>query len=245
MERRVRRLRDDEIESIWSDEEISDLKSFCRGGGRAIHLQCAAGLETLFLLSAGADDVIGIDISEDMIDQARELAEAMRAPARFHCCDVLSAPSELDGTAGLVYTGGGALPWIMDISLWADVVARLLHPGGVLYLREGHPIDFLWDREAEDYHLTAGPSYCSGGIIENCGYPSGLIAMNTDPTGRPVMRERLWPLGDVINSLIGVGLDIRHFSEGNDPGWPAFPNMAKGKLHRLPHTYTLHAEKPA
>ncbi len=58
------------------------------------------------------------------------------------------------------------------------------------------------------------------------------------------MRERIWPLGDVINPLIEAGLVLKHFAEGNDPGWDLFPNMPKETLHRLPHTYTLLAEKP-
>ena len=242
MEKRIRALRANEY--VWSKEQLDELHSLCRSCRRVIHLQCSAGFETLSFLSLGVHEVVGVDISKDMIDQARKLTQTLEAPAEWHCCDVLDAPSDLNGTADLVYTGGGALPWIMDIEAWSKVIARLLRPGGQLYLREGHPLSFMWDLESKEYRLSPGPSYCEGGVVENRGYPSGTIADHTDPTDRPTMRERVWPLGDVINSLIRAGLVIKYFCESDDPGWPAVPNMPHETLHRLPHMYTLQAENP-
>ena len=65
---------------------------------------------------------MGIDISEVMIEVARRKSEALAAPAAWHCCDILETPAELDGTADLVYTGRGALLWMMDLPAWARVV---------------------------------------------------------------------------------------------------------------------------
>jgi SAM-dependent methyltransferase len=44
-----------------------------------------------------------------------------------------------DGVADLVYTGKGALIWMPDIGAWAREAARLLRPGGHLFVYEGHP----------------------------------------------------------------------------------------------------------
>src|SRR5205807_176784 len=127
---------------------LQDLSSWC---GRAIHLQCAGGRDTLSLWNHGAREVIGIDISDRMIECARRKSQALGAPAAWHCCDVLQAPHELDGTADLVYSGRGALCWVLDIAAWANVVARLLKPGGRLYVFEGHPLDWVWDCEAAEF----------------------------------------------------------------------------------------------
>ena len=49
-----------------------------------------------------------------------------------------------DATADLVYTGKGALIWLPDLGRWADEVARLLRPGGHLFVYEAHPAVALW-----------------------------------------------------------------------------------------------------
>jgi ubiquinone/menaquinone biosynthesis C-methylase UbiE len=92
---------------------LADLGSWCR---RAIHLQCAGGRDTLSLWNQGAAEVIGIDISDVMIQCAQIKSQQLNAPARWYCCDLMGAPAELDGTADLVYTGRGALNWLMDIA---------------------------------------------------------------------------------------------------------------------------------
>src|SRR5205085_10557739 len=117
-------------------------------GDRAIHLQCAGGRDTLSLLNLGAHEVVGIDISDEMLACARAKSAALGSPAQWVQCDVLDTPHTLDGSADLVYTGRGALCWMMDLPAWAGVVARLLKPGGRLYVFEGHPLAWVWDPKA-------------------------------------------------------------------------------------------------
>src|SRR5690348_3078654 len=129
---------------------LADLSTWCQ---RAIHLQCAGGRDTLSLWNQGAAEVVGVDISERMIDCARQKSAALGAPADWYCCDVLETPHALDGTADLVYTGRGALYWLMDLEAWARVVARLLAPGGRLYVFEGHPLSWIFDVAAAEIRL--------------------------------------------------------------------------------------------
>src|SRR4029078_5305346 len=93
-----------------------------------IHLQCAAGRDTLSLWNAGATEVIGLDISPRMLALATRLAAATEAAARWIEADVLDAPVELDGTGDLVYTGRGSIIWLHDLDAWAAGIARLLSP---------------------------------------------------------------------------------------------------------------------
>src|SRR5262249_48209251 len=81
---------------------LHDLGAWC---GRAIHLQCSGGTDTLSLWTQGAAEVVGVDISERMIAVARRKSDALSAPASWHRCDVLETPESLNGTADLVYTG--------------------------------------------------------------------------------------------------------------------------------------------
>jgi len=179
-----------------------------------------------------------------MVALAQELTNALEVPATWYCCDVLEVPHELNGTADLVYTGGGALNWVMDIDAWAAVTYRLLRPRGTLFLFEIHPLNYVWNYEAVDYTLAPGPNYCDGGIVVNRGYPASEVAYDTKIADRPTIHERIWPLGHVINALIKAGLILRHFQEVAD-GWTPFKNMSPEVLRRLPHAYMLIADKPA
>ncbi|HLK59038.1 MAG TPA: class I SAM-dependent methyltransferase [Chthonomonadaceae bacterium] len=211
---------------------LGDLKPWCRS---AIHLQCSGGLDALSLLRQGAAEVVGVDISERLLASARRKAEALGAPASWYGCDILQTPEVLNGTADLVYTGKGAICWMMDIAAWAAVVARLLKPGGRLFLYEGHPLNGVWDTEAGSYVLhPEDGNYFSDQIKE--GLPiEGSAA---------VARHRYWTLGQVLNSVCGAGLKIERFQEYPEPFWNEFPNMPAETQHRLPHAYALLARKP-
>src|SRR4051812_44423833 len=67
-------------------ELMGDLHGRCR---RAIHLQCAAGRDTLSLWNLGAEEVVGIDFSPRMLELARRLSAATHAPARWIEADVV------------------------------------------------------------------------------------------------------------------------------------------------------------
>lgn len=101
---------------------------------------------------------------------------------------------------------------------------------------------YAWDYEAADYTLAPGPDYCDGGMVVNRSYPATEVALHVDIEDQPVIHERIWPLGHVINALIKAGLVLRHFQEVAD-GWTPFENMSLEILRRLPHGYMLIADK--
>jgi SAM-dependent methyltransferase len=221
---------------------LVDLKSWCR---RAIHLQCAGGRDTLSLWNLGAHEVVGVDISERMLACAKAKSDALSAPAKWIQSDILDTPHELDGTADLVYTGRGALCWIQDLDGWAGVVARLLRPGGKVYIFEGHPFCWIWDLEATELKLdpTYGNYFCSEPIKE-AGWPSTYIG----DLGKPIQEhapkyERQWNLGQVVTGLIRAGLTIEALEEHPDPFWDQFPNMDPDVARRVPQTYSLLAKR--
>lgn len=217
---------------------LRDLPAWC---GRAIHLQCAGGTDTVSLWNMGATEVVGVDISEKMIAVARRKTERLGAPARWHCGDILDTPHELDGTADLVYTGKGALPWIMDIRAWAEVVARLLKPGGRLYVFEGHPLDWVWDMGATTYQLSPRTGdYFADAVATDRSWPiwSDPIREHSRKDALHV-HERQWTLGDIMNSLVAAGLRLEHFEEHPDLFWNQFPHLPADLAARLPHTFSL------
>ncbi len=217
---------------------LHDLNAWC---GRAIHLQCAGGTDTLSLWKMGAAEVVGIDISEKMIAVAQRKSKALSAPARWYCCDILNTPHELDATADLVYTGRGALPWIMDVAAWAGVVARLLRPGGRLYVYEGHPLDWVWDMQAATYQLSSQTGgYFSQTVVTDRGWP-----IVSDPIQEHVDKDKLhvhehqWTLGDIMNSLVAASMRLERFEEHPDLFWNQFPLLPAELSGRLPHSFSL------
>ncbi len=219
---------------------LGDLRPWC---DVAIHLQCASGRDTLSLWNEGAARVVGVDISDVHIANARRLAEAVAAPATWYCCDVLDTPHELNGTADLVYTGRGALCWLHDLDGWAAVIYRLLKPGGIVHVFDGHPAAWLFDAEAETL-VASGADYFSHAEW-NQGWPTTYIG----DLGRPVVElarkhERLWPLAAVFMALRRAGLTVELFGEYPEDFWDSFPRLRPELRGRIPMTFAMLARRP-
>ena len=223
---------------------LQDLDKWCH---RAIHLQCAGGTDTLSLWNRGAHEVVGVDISDRMIAVAKAKSDALKAPATWIRSDILETPHELDGTADLVYTGRGAICWIMDIEEWAKVVFRLLKPGGKLYLFEGHPFAGLWSMETETLALDKDyGDYFLEKPLASEGWPETYIG----DLGKPVEEhatkyERIWRVDQIVNALLGAGLHLLKIEEHPDLFWDTFPKMDPDLIRRLPQTISLLAVSPS
>lgn len=223
-------------------ERHGPLASWCR---RAIHLQCAGGRDTLSLRNEGAHEVIGVDISDRMIDAARELSRLTGVDATWYCCDVLNTPGELDGSADLVYTGRGALCWIQDIAGWASVVARLLKPGGVVSVYDGHPIQWLLRDDTPTLEFGAGASYFSYAVSDK-GWPEEYIGRidGIDAGDESRKYERNWTVAEVVQALIDAGLCVEILGEHPEDFWDALPHLSPAERERIPNTFSVCARKP-
>lgn len=209
------------------------------------HLQCHLGTDTLGWAREGAR-VVGVDFSARSLAVARRLAEDVGLEAEFVESDVYEAPEALDGrTFDIVYTGCGALVWLPDLDLWALSVARLLKPGGLLYLSEFHPFHEMmaWDRlEIEhDYFQEEASTYQEGGDYTGEGGP--FVARN---------HQWIHPLGEVVSAVAGAGLRIDFLHEHDGIHWRRWPSLVQRSdgawttppgTPRLPLEYTLQARK--
>jgi SAM-dependent methyltransferase len=213
----------------------------------AVHLQCSHGLDTLSLLNLGVDEVIGVDISPAMLDQAQRKAQALDAPAQWVQSDVLSVPEILDGVADLVYTGRGALPWVPDLDRWASVIVRLLKPGGRLFVHEGHPLNRVWKEGATSHQLSEdGRRYFDEHARPNEGFPA-LAAARFTPVDEavPTAWEWQWTLGEVVTAVVDAGLRLERLEEHPSHFWDQFSGIPQEEMARLPHTYSLLARASA
>jgi 2-polyprenyl-3-methyl-5-hydroxy-6-metoxy-1,4-benzoquinol methylase len=183
-----------------------------------VHLQCHIGTDTLSWASRGAS-VTGLDFSEPALEAARRLAADIGIPAEFVRSDVYDAAAALGHRRfDVVYTGCGALTWLPDIERWAEVVASLLRPGGVLYLVEIHP--FLWpfDDDTEE-PVVAWPYF--GPIVWHDA--TGSYTDRELKTEHNTTHEQNWGIGAVITAIVRAGLVIELVAEhplGVEQVWP-------------------------
>lgn len=214
-------------------------------GARVVQLQCSHGLDALGLLNAGAASVVGVDLSAEMVAQARAKAEAVGASkASFVVGDAADPPAELDGTADVVYAGRGSLPWLMALEPWGRGVARLLRPGGSVVVYEGHPLANLWDRESTGLALRPEVGYFDGDAREAPGFPRSVVERVAGENA-PRMPERHWRPGQVMDALLSAGLAVRAFREYPTPFWDQFPHWPPGLRGRLPNAYGIVARRPS
>ncbi|MBK0422266.1 class I SAM-dependent methyltransferase [Leucobacter sp. CSA2] len=222
-------------------------------GSRAVHLQCHIGTDTLSLARLGAR-VTGLDFSETAIEEARKLVAESGDAVDFVQADVMAAPHRLPaGSFDLVYTGIGALCWLPVIREWAAVVAKLLAPGGVLFLREGHPILWAVDETiAGEPHLRF-PYFEAVEPLEwddEQSYVSTSAALTSTRT-----YEWNHSLGEIVTALIDEGLRIELLVEHDSVPWEALPGQMERRdggewalarhAQSMPLSYTLRAVKPA
>jgi SAM-dependent methyltransferase len=203
-----------------------------------LHLQCASGEESLSWAVLGAK-VTGVDIADRLIDIARRKAEAAGLAVRFVAADVGRLPADLgSGRFDVTYTGGGVLPWIPDIEIWARNVAGSLRPAGTFVLYEAHPVTACL--EGTDSGITVAGDYFGRNARPETDtgwrhFPGGETATSTKV-------QFVWPLGDVITALITAGLVIERVSEY--PGVPAWRfGDHQHEAERLPGSFLLLARK--
>ena len=224
---------------------LGDLRAWCQ---TAIHLQCASGRDTLSLLNEGVGRVVGVDISEVHIDNARQICAALAAlgappAAEWWRGDVLETPASLDGTADLVYTGRGALCWLHDLETHARVVARLLKPGGVYHVLDDHPLLNLLDFEADTLAFRGVPYFDY--VEASVGWPSTYIgdALGIPEAEQATKYEHSWTLMDITNALLGAGLTVEYLGEHTEGYWEVLPNLKPELRGLIPLTFSLRARK--
>lgn len=222
-------------------EEVAILETIVRTCKRVIHLQCSHGLDALSLWKLGAGEVVGVDISAEMLALAAQKSQRLGAPARWVHADILATPHDLDGTADLVYTGKGAIPWMMDLAAWAQVVVRLLKPGGWFYVFEGHPLNWVWEPDADHFMLRHdGGNYFANDPRVNRTFPAAVVERAADgDDNAPQAVEHQWTLAQIMTALVEAGLTLRRFDEYPTHFWPEFDAIPAAEHDRLPHTFAL------
>ena len=223
-------------------------------GLTGVHLQCHIGTDTLSLARLGAH-MSGLDFSPAALDEARRLSDATNAGIDFVQSDLYDAVDALGGrTFDLVFTGIGALCWLPDIRRWAEVVAKLLAPGGRLFLREGHPMLWTLDESDRTTLLVAGSYYERQDDPWVDDSNDTYVATDADFVNN-LNYTFNHGIGEVVTALLDAGLVLSMLVEHDSVPWEALPGQMQQASNgewslidrpwRLAATYTLQAVKPS
>jgi SAM-dependent methyltransferase len=209
--------------------EVDLLQPLLATSPAVVHLQSGHGLDDIALTQLGARSVVGVDFSTVAATAAQRRAHELGAPCRYVVAALPGAPLP-DRCADLVYTGKGALIWMPDLDAWARDAARLLRPGGHLFVYEGHPAVALWSWDADVPRIRADRSYFARTHVNDSFPGNGAV-------------EWQWTLGQIVNALVAAGLTIRHLEELAEPFWRPGGVTAAAWDGRLPNAFALVASK--
>lgn len=213
-------------------------------GKKLLHLQCHFGMDSLDWARRGAK-VTGIDLSDTAINEARLLNKELGLDAEFVCCNVLDTADYVKGQFDIVFTSYGTIGWLPDLKPWANMINRMLKPGGLFYIAEFHPVIWMFD---DDFtHIKYSYENREVIVTENQGT---YTDRNADIRGK----EYSWnhSISEVLNALIGAGLTVESFNEFMYSPYPCFQSVIefeKGKWYikgmegKIPMVYSIRAVK--
>lgn len=229
-------------ERVLTPIELNELGNI--DGKTLLHLQCHFGMDSLDLARMGAV-VTGVDLSDEAIREARLLSEEAGVNARFICSNIYDLEQYLDETFDVVFTSYGTIGWLPDLDKWAGLIARYLKPGGRFYFAEFHPV--LWMFDDDFTHIQYSYENRELIVTENQG-------TYTDREAPITGKEYSWnhSISEVLNALIGAGLQPEFFNEHMYSPYSCFRNMTetapgkweiRGMEGKLPMVYSLSAVK--
>jgi SAM-dependent methyltransferase len=201
------------------------------GAPEVVHLQSGHGLEDAALVQAGAKSVTGVDYSAVAAGAAQRRAGELGLACRYVVGTVPGVPLA-DGVADLVYTGKGALIWMPDIGAWAREAARLLRPGGNLFVYEGHPAVPLWTWDEDQPGIRGDRGYFARSHVNDSFPARGAV-------------EWQHTLGQVVTAVITAGMELLSLAEYPEPFWRPGGVRAAAWNGRLPNAYSLLACRAA
>ncbi len=246
--------------AVHKDSAFYDLDAFKKGrsslnkieleelgevtGKSLLHLQCHFGMDTMSWARAGAD-CVGVDLSDEAIDLAKEINTELNLNTEFICCNVYELEQHLDKKFDIVFTSYGTIGWLPDLDAWAAIVSHFLKPGGIFYIADFHPVLWMMDENFERIKYN----YFNTEVITE-----EISGTYTDRDAAIKSIEHGWnhPFSEIINALVKHNLQIQQFNEFPYSPYNCFNNLEqradgmwriKGMNEKMPMMYSIKAVK--
>lgn len=198
----------------WCPEMLSEREANLLGdvrGKTILEIGCGSAPCSDWLVDQGPALVAGFDISINMLSRHRPArvplvqADAQALPFRTNSFDV-------------AFSVFGAFPFVPDISLVLDDVARVLRPGGRLVFSVNHPMRWVFPDDPGPAGLVAQIPYFDREYLEH------------DDNGELVYAEYHRTFGDWVRALRQSSFVLDDVIE---PSWPADLDQTWGQWSPL------------
>lgn len=226
---------------IQKDPELSLLLSLGIKNKSIVQLCCNNGRELLSLKRLGASEIVGFDISDEAIKDAKKRSDLFKIKAEFHQSDVYSISESFYNKFDLVYITIGALTWLPDLLGFFKTVNALLKKKGKLFIYDSHPFAQVLPWKLSDEKALP--------VLENNYFVKGPLVYNDtlDYYGgveytSPVTYEFVHTLSDILNSITQNGLVISLFNEYEHDISNGLEWVDNSEI-RLPLSFILVSEK--
>jgi 2-polyprenyl-3-methyl-5-hydroxy-6-metoxy-1,4-benzoquinol methylase len=206
-------------------------------GKRILHLACSTGDEVLSWANLGAT-AIGADISEVAIGKAMRKAADAGINAEFHRADMFDLPAGLTGL-DLIYLSWGAICWAPDLDVLAGIIAERLRPQGSVLISDHHPLWEVLTVRGEN-HLTITGDYFGRATPRNSPDKAKQPTGARGETEAPSFAAFVWPVSDVVMSLVRAGLRLDAFFEAPEPA--IYADLGDAAAY-IPAYYAIKATK--
>jgi SAM-dependent methyltransferase len=190
--------------------ETNQLEALGIVGKDVAQICCNNGQELLSVKNMGAARCVGFDGAQGFINHAQELAESSGLDVDFVCTDIYDIGDEYSANFDLVTITIGVLSWMPNLEKFFAIVAKLLKPGGALFIYEQHPILEMFE-----------PGEASDPIIWELSYFNKEPYIDTDGLdyyggekyrAKPVT-SFVYTMAEIIMAGVNNGLQVEHFQE--------------------------------
>jgi SAM-dependent methyltransferase len=179
-------------------------------GARVCDLCCGEGYLGRHLLTLGVREVVGIDLSDTLIEVARR--RAPEGPISYRVDDAAALSSVADGAFDIVVSQMAMMDVADHRGLFA-AARRVLTPGGAFVFSMLHPCF-----EGRPFHVPDAPPH----VIDDDGRPIAFVTRRYATEGRwnsggDGVRGRMsaWhrTLSTYVNDLIAAGFALERLEE--------------------------------
>ena len=190
--------------------ETERLEALGIAGKDVAQVCCNNGRELLSVKNMGAARCVGFDGAQGFIDQGRELAAVAGLGVEFVCTDIYDIDDEYAASFDVVTITIGVLGWMPDLDGFFAVVAKLIRPGGALFIYEHHPILEMIEPGEAGAPIAWELSYFTKEPYVDTG---GLDYFGSEEYDAKPATSFSHTMAEVIMAGIDNGLAVEHFEE--------------------------------